>query len=199
VLAPSYSPTQALLLQTMMQANRGQNDIFAARRVLKRMLKKHGPFRLWRGMPITMTACIPAHAAYFSVYEAMKTALRVDDPGHYPVQAAICGGSATMLHDVIMTPMDVVKQRLQLGYYGGIVDCVKRIAVEEGVAGFLRSYPTTLMMNVPYVLLCKVTSSTPAHDTFCVVGGIRVVNQVCCHSGRHQRKPEGVVESRRTA
>ena len=135
----------------MMQAHRGRNNFRAALKLARELKAKSGPLRLWRGMPVTMAGCVPAHAAYFSVYEAMKDSLRVNEPGHHPVEAALCGGTATMLHDVVMTPMDVVKQRLQLGYYNGVFDCVRRIAVDEGLRGFLRSYPTTLAMNIPCV------------------------------------------------
>ena len=133
----------------MMQANRGKNDLRSAVRVLRDVTAHTGPTRLWRGMTVTMAGCIPAHAAYFTVYESMKTWLHVNEPGHHPLEAATCGASATMLHDVVMTPMDVVKQRLQLGYYSGVSDCIRRIAAEEGLRGFLRSYPTTLGMNIP--------------------------------------------------
>jgi hypothetical protein len=44
----------------------------------------------------------------------------------------------------------MVKQRLQLGYYNGLYHCLKTISTEEGVFSLWRSYPTTLLMNVPY-------------------------------------------------
>lgn len=37
-----------------------------------------------------------------------------------------------MFHDAIMTPMDVVKQRLQLGHHKGMLDCVLTIRRTEG-------------------------------------------------------------------
>ena len=78
-------------------------------------------------------ACIPAHAAYFSIYEWSKVTFGVDQPGHHPMAAAMSGALATAVHDAIMTPMDVVKQRLQLGYYGGLLDCINTISRTEGL------------------------------------------------------------------
>ena len=49
-----------------------------------------------------------------------------------------------------MTPMDMVKQRLQLGYYSGILDCFRTVLREEGSSALYRSFPVTLLMNVPY-------------------------------------------------
>eukprot|EP00955_Chlamydomonas_euryale_P000995 11679-Chlamydomonas_euryale.AAC.2 len=34
--------------------------------------------------------------------------------------------------------------------YKGVIDCVGRMAREEGMASFYRSYRTTLVMSVPY-------------------------------------------------
>ena len=57
-------------------------------------------------------ACVPAHAAYFSIYESAKPRLQ-QHAG--PVGAGAAVALGTMAHDIIMTPMDVCKQRLQLG------------------------------------------------------------------------------------
>lgn len=67
--------------------------------------------------------------------------LGVNKPGHHPAGAAVAGAAATVFHDAIMTPMDVVKQRLQLGYHKGMLDCVMTIRRTEGsqvcvVSGF---------------------------------------------------------------
>ena len=36
------------------------------------------------------------------------------------------------MHGQVLTPLDCVKQRLQLGLYGGFVDCVRTMVREEG-------------------------------------------------------------------
>lgn len=56
----------------------------------------------------------------------------VNQPGHHPAGAAVAGAAATVFHDAIMTPMDVVKQRLQLGYHKGMLDCIMTIRRTEG-------------------------------------------------------------------
>jgi hypothetical protein len=57
----------------------------------------------------------PAHALYFSTYEAAKNLLGGNREGHHPVAAASAGAAATLVNDAAMTPVDVVKQRLQVG------------------------------------------------------------------------------------
>jgi len=49
-----------------------------------------------------------------------------------------------------MTPLDVVKQRLQLGFYRGVFDCFQKVLKYEGVRALFVSFPTTLLMNIPY-------------------------------------------------
>ena len=70
--------------------------------------------------------------------------------GHHPLAAAACGASATLAHDFFMTPLDVVKQRLQLGFYKGVFDCLHKIVKYEGIRALFVSFPTTLLMNIPY-------------------------------------------------
>lgn len=62
-----------------------------------------------------------------------QDALGANQPGHHPAGAAIAGAAATVFHDAIMTPMDVVKQRLQLGYHRGMWDCARTIQRTEGM------------------------------------------------------------------
>ncbi len=56
----------------------------------------------------------------------------MNQPGHHPAGAAFAGAAATVFHDAVMTPMDVVKQRVQLGYHKGMLDCMLTIGRTEG-------------------------------------------------------------------
>jgi solute carrier family 25 iron transporter 28/37 len=70
---------------------------------------------------------------------------------HQPFRVAACGGLSTLWHDCILTPHDVVKQRLQLGCHSGPMDCIMGIWRQEGLRGFYRSLPVTLAMNIPHM------------------------------------------------
>jgi solute carrier family 25 (mitochondrial iron transporter), member 28/37 len=72
-----------------------------------KIVRNEGILRLWRGVSAMFIACIPAHAAYFSVYEGMKKYLITDngsDAEHQPMRAALCGATASVSHDMFMTP-----------------------------------------------------------------------------------------------
>lgn len=74
------------------------------------------------------------------------------EPGHHPVLNGLAGGIATMAHDAIVTPLDVVKQRLQVynSSYRGVLQCIRSVFAQEGLRAFYASYPTTVAMNVPF-------------------------------------------------
>jgi solute carrier family 25 iron transporter 28/37 len=94
----------------------------------------------------------PAHAVHFSFYEVCKKHLSRDNPNS-SIAHAVSGVCATVASDAVFTPMDMVKQRLQLGsdsVYKGVWDCVKRVVREEGFGAFYASYRTTVLMNAPF-------------------------------------------------
>lgn len=66
------------------------------------------------------------------------------------MQAAACGSLAAISHDMFLTPFDVVKQRMQLGYYKNVLHCIRTIMKTEGLGALYTSFPTTLMMNIPF-------------------------------------------------
>lgn len=85
---------------------------------------KDGPFTYMDAL------CLCLHRlVYFSL---LQDRLGVNQPGHHPAGAAFAGAAATVFHDAVMTPMDVVKQRLQLGYHKGMLDCMLTIGRTEG-------------------------------------------------------------------
>lgn len=63
--------------------------------------------------------------------------------------SALAGCLATLAHDSIMTPLDVVKQRMQLGLYKNTLSAFRTILRVDGVRALYASYLTTLFMNIP--------------------------------------------------
>ena len=114
------------------------------------LIQERGILRLWRGVSATFAGCIPAHAAYFSIFESMKVLTGADQAGYRPISAAFCGASAALGHDMFMTPFDTIKQRMQLGYYKSLSHCLTSTIRAQGVTSLYLSLPTTLLMNLPY-------------------------------------------------
>lgn len=115
------------------------------------IMKLEGLGGLYRGIAAMGLGAGPAHAVYFSIYESCKKYLSAGNPNS-PIAHAASGVCATVASDAVLTPMDVVKQRLQLkgSPYKGVCDCVRRVLVEEGFGAFYASYRTTVVMNAPF-------------------------------------------------
>ncbi|KAE8658735.1 putative protein phosphatase 2c [Hibiscus syriacus] len=122
------------------------------RHALRSVLKPEGVRGLYRGIGAMGLGAGPAHAVYFSVYEVCKKYFSGGDPNNSAAHA-VSGVFATLASDAVFTPMDMVKQRLQLGNgvaYRGVLDCVKKVLKEEGFGAFYASYRTTVLMNAPF-------------------------------------------------
>jgi solute carrier family 25 (mitochondrial iron transporter), member 28/37 len=125
------------------------------RAVGTKIVHEHGMRGLFRGIKAMALGAAPAHAIYFATYEAGKDvfgAHRTD--GHHPVATAAAGIMATVCSDAVLTPMDAVKQKMQLQRreYVSVRACIRHTLASEGLLrGFYGGYTTTLTMNVPYV------------------------------------------------
>lgn len=143
-------------LKTRIQANIGSScktPRITLRQSFGSIVKVEGLGGLYRGIAAMGLGAGPAHAVYFSVYEVCKKYLSsAGNPNNSTAHAALSGVFATVASDAVMTPMDMVKQRLQLtnSPYKRVGDCVKRVFLEEGVGAFYASYRTTVVMNAPF-------------------------------------------------
>jgi len=123
---------------------------------LRTMIRQEGWSRPVRGVSAVFVGAGPAHAMYFAGYEKIKRELTLKftkgKVGESSMANALAGGSATLLHDAVMNPAEVVKQRMQMfqSPYKNCRDCIIKTYRAEGVGAFYRSYMTALTMNVPF-------------------------------------------------
>ncbi|KAJ1955290.1 Fe(2+) transporter [Dipsacomyces acuminosporus] len=120
---------------------------------LKLISTTEGMRSLWRGVMSVVLGAGPAHAVYFATYEHTKRILTNANGGNpHALAAGAAGGVATVISDALMNPFDVIKQRMQLAGsgYRNIFDCAVRVFQKEGLKAFYISYPTTLIMNIPF-------------------------------------------------
>lgn len=116
------------------------------------IIRDEGARRLYRGFGAVVSGAIPSHAVHYATYEHIKHRIGGNEPGHHPLENGLAGGVATMCHDAIVTPLDVVKQRLQVynSAYQGVFQCIRSVWAHEGIRAFYASYPTTVALNVPF-------------------------------------------------
>ena len=143
-----------------------------------------GSFALWKGVQSVILGAGPAHAVYFGTYEfCKKKMIKEEDLFTYqPLKTALSGAAATTASDALMNPFDTIKQRMQLNPNYKVWQITKQIYQTEGFKAFYYSYPTTLVMNIPFTALNFVIyeSSTnflnPSHTynplIHCICGGL---------------------------
>ncbi|KAJ8250471.1 hypothetical protein COCON_G00223930 [Conger conger] len=128
---------------------------------LRRIVRTEGVWRPIRGLNVTAVGAGPAHALYFACYEKLKKTLNnaIYAGGNSHVANGTAGCVATLLHDSVMNPAEVVKQRMQMynSPYHSVLDCIRAIWRKEGTGAFYRSYTTQLTMNVPFQALHFMT------------------------------------------
>ncbi|KEG00994.1 hypothetical protein YYE_04027 [Plasmodium vinckei vinckei] len=149
-----------------------------------RGLIKNNVSNLYKGVNVVVLGCIPAHALYFSTFEYSKKYFANIDTNNSPIKVmksdignngnddkiikveyklndlnyfsiAICGFLATIAHDLIIAPIDTIKQRVQLGINKSSLDSIK-LMKEYGIRSLYLSLPITLLMNIPYqiIMIC---------------------------------------------
>ncbi|XP_057380036.1 mitoferrin-1-like [Daphnia carinata] len=134
-------------LQSLVSANRSLGS------VLVTMIRDEGAMRPLRGIGATVAGAGPAHALYFAAYEKLKVGFTSTGSANHNYWAqGAAASAATVIHDGIMTPAEVVKQRLQMynSPFRSITECAIKVYRAEGLAAFYRSYGTQLAMNVPF-------------------------------------------------
>lgn len=137
---------------------------------------------LYRGVSAVLVAAIPSHALYFATYEAVKRYMYTNSHSNnnnnsssgsnnnatLPPSAFVTGCAgimATAIHDAVATPMDVIKQRMQVhnSSHRSMMSCLRAMIAREGVSALYAAYPTTLFMNIPYTLMHFITYESIKH------------------------------------
>jgi solute carrier family 25 (mitochondrial iron transporter), member 28/37 len=122
-----------------------------------------GLTRLWRGLPTILVGCVPAHALYFGCYETVRLATRDAHGNVTHIGSSLAGAAAVTAHDIIMTPLDTLKQRMQLGHYRTMRQGAASMIQHEGWSALYRSFPVTLLTNIPYGMIMVTTHEAGKH------------------------------------
>lgn len=169
-------------IKTRMQVANSRNVYSGIVQAVSKISAAEGAGSLWRGISSMVMGAGPAHAVYFGVYEAVKLELGGQD--HSPWVSAVAGSAATISSDALMNPFDVIKQRMQVNTtrYPSMMSCMSQIYRAEGFGAFFVSYPTTLVMNIPFSAInftvyestSKLLNPTKKYDPLvhCVAGGV---------------------------
>ena len=103
---------------------------------------------LYRGYSFCLITSAPCNALYFGAYSTMRR----NFGGSTPLHDAAAGFAAETVASVLWTPVDVVKQRLQVGPLGQPTATAVRTACADagGLSGLWRGYFAGLMVWGPF-------------------------------------------------
>jgi hypothetical protein len=132
----------------------------ASMRQVFHTLRNFGYHHFYKGFGIISMGCVPSHALFFSSYEISKKYFtrenQIDILGN-----AIVGGIAVIFHDLLMSPCEMVKQRMQLLKSKSAFQVIRDVQREFGVRGLWRSFPINFVQNLPHSM-----TSVAANETF---------------------------------
>lgn len=143
-------------------AAQGETKVYRnLRHAVSTMCRSEGVLTFYRGLSPTLLAVFPYAGLQFFFYNVFKKLLTPPSKGgswRGHLGSLVCGSGAGMISKTMTYPFDLFKKRLQVGgfeaarvhfgqvrSYRGLVDCMVRIAKEEGIHGFFKGLSPSLV------------------------------------------------------
>jgi solute carrier family 25, member 33/36 len=123
-----------------------QNALHQAYTIAQTIWHRDGARGFWRGLPPTLIGIVPSRSVYFYAYHKCQAWLHPLWQSGSPANALTAGLLAGMAGNTITNPLWMIRTRMQLAVdtaagqvaYRGYLDVVRRIWIEQGVAGFYK-------------------------------------------------------------
>lgn len=144
--------TRMQVVSTTASSNLGNQIYKTMTSTFREVYTTEGIKRLWKGVSSVFMGAGPAHAVYFGTYEITKEAFGGNQQGQQILATGAAGSTATIASDALMNPFDVIKQRMQIqgSPHKTALSAARSVYAAEGLRAFYISYPTTLMMSIPF-------------------------------------------------
>uniref|UniRef100_A0A8C7KDM3 Mitochondrial glutamate carrier 2 n=1 Tax=Oncorhynchus kisutch TaxID=8019 RepID=A0A8C7KDM3_ONCKI len=163
VQAPTAAPGPAPSLVAPPAAQPAPPPRTTAIRITLELLKTRGLPGLYRGAGATLMRDVPFSMIYFPMFANLNALGRGGPSSHGDLQerapflqSFTAGCTAGSVAAVAVTPLDVIKTRIQTlqkgegeDTYRGIVDCTRRIWSKEGPATFLKGATCRALVIAP--------------------------------------------------
>ncbi|KAI9110324.1 hypothetical protein K1719_018766 [Acacia pycnantha] len=127
--------------------------------ILRHVVAKEGPFALYRGMAAPLASVTFQNAMVFQIYaifsRACDSSVPATDPPSYK-GVALGGFSTGAMQSLLLSPVELVKIRLQLQNTGKVTEphkgpsqVAKTIWKKEGLKGIYRGLGVTMLRDAP--------------------------------------------------
>ncbi|XP_016366989.1 mitochondrial glutamate carrier 1-like isoform X3 [Sinocyclocheilus rhinocerous] len=160
--ASATGPTPSLVASRAAQPGTNAPPQPSATRITLELLKTRGLRGLYKGAGATLMRDVPFSMIYFPLFANLNAVGRTEDRHSNPqerapfLQSFVAGCAAGSVAAVAVTPLDVIKTRLQTlqkgegeDSYRGIIDCTQRILKREGPAAFLKGATCRALVIAP--------------------------------------------------
>lgn len=124
------------------------------------VIRKTPVSKLYGGLKMSLLGFTPYNALNFMFYNNFKRQLEKRDIQMGAWNHLLCGGLSGTAAVTFTYPTDLIRRRLQIQgmnsnvpKYSGIVDVIRKIAVEEGIYGFYRGLIPCYMKIFPTLAL----------------------------------------------
>ncbi|XP_072518950.1 mitochondrial glutamate carrier 1 isoform X2 [Salminus brasiliensis] len=160
--APAASPAPTLVAPQTAQPSHTTAPRASATSITLNLLRTQGLRGLYKGTGATLLRDVPFSMIYFPLFAKLNAVGRRGDlhgnpQGRAPfMQSFMAGCAAGSVAAVAVTPLDVIKTRLQTlqkgegeDSYRGVIDCTRRILRREGPLAFLKGATCRALVIAP--------------------------------------------------
>jgi solute carrier family 25 (mitochondrial carnitine/acylcarnitine transporter), member 20/29 len=111
----------------------------------------------FKGMSFPICSVPLVNAVVFSIHELSKRLLGFHQENEMNIyEGVICGAIAGWANCIVVTPIELVKCRLQIqsenkakAYYKGVFDCIKKTIRDEGIKAIYKGNYATMLREIP--------------------------------------------------
>ncbi|XP_041427848.1 calcium-binding mitochondrial carrier protein SCaMC-2 isoform X2 [Xenopus laevis] len=140
-------------LKVLMQVHASRSNNMSILGGFTHMIREGGFRSLWRGNGINVIKIAPESAIKFMAYEQIKRIIGSNQETLGIHERFVAGSLAGVIAQSSIYPMEVLKTRMALrktGQYQGVLDCGKKILLQEGLSAFYKGYVPNMLGIIPY-------------------------------------------------
>ncbi|XP_022181062.1 tricarboxylate transport protein, mitochondrial [Myzus persicae] len=145
-------PTEYVKTQMQLDEKAGARKYNGIMDCVKKTVKSHGIFGLYRGLSVLLYGSIPKSAVRFGAFEALSTQITGGNGELTATQRVLCGLGAGVSEAILaVTPMETVKvkfindQRLEKPRFKGFFHGTSIIIKEQGISGVYQGLMPTIL------------------------------------------------------